>query len=187
MSTFLTQLEQYTAGKYLKFCENFGIEPMENYEEVIAKGSCQEAPAPHPDTLNRKKTIAFYKQRCKDFGVPVSYRLAKKSIGEIWDYILRDTDTAINNEFNSEFAKINDLILRRKIKVALQMLYDEGIYVKKEQTARLFACENNNEEIQQEYEKLGGKEELLALSETSSYSYAEEEEEEEVDEDEEDF
>lgn len=67
---------------------------------------------------------------------------------------------------------------------AKTLKYDENIYVKKEQTTALFACENDNDEIQEEYEKLGGKEKLLALSETSSYSC---DEEEEVNENEEDF
>ena len=185
MSTFLTKQEQNVAEKYLQFCESFSVEPMKNYEELIAKGTQQATPELHTDTSNREEVIAIYKHRCKDFGLPVSERLEKKSIGEIWDYILRDTEIVINNEFNSEFAKINDVILRKKIKVAIQMLYDENIYVKKEQTTALFSCKNDNDEIQKEYEKLGGKEKLLALSETSSYSC--EEEEEEVNDDEEDF
>ena len=186
MSIFLTQREQKVAEKYLRFCESFGIEPMENYEKLIAKGTRFEMPAPHADASNREEAIAIYRHRCKDFGLSVSEHLDRKSIGEIWDYILRDTDIVINNEFNSELAKINDITLRRKIKIAIQMLYDESIYVKKQQTTALFACRNDNEEIQEEYEKLGGKEKLLTLFETPSYSY-DEEEEEEVDEDEEDF
>lgn len=185
MSTFLTKQEQNVAAKYLQFCESFGVEPMKNYEELIAKDARQVTPELHTDASNREEVIAIYKHRCKDFGSPVFEYLERKSVGEIWDYILRDTETVINNEFNSEFAKINDIILRKKIKVAIQMLYDESVYVKKEQTTALFACENNNDEIQEEYEKLGGKEKLLALSETSSYSC--EEEEEEVNDDEEDF
>lgn len=185
MSIFLTKQEQNVAEKYLQFCERFGVEPMKNYEELIAKGTRLAMPELHTDTSNREEVIAIYKHRCKDFGLPVSEYLERKSIGDIWDYILRDTEMVINNEFNSEFAKINDVILRKKIKVAIQMLYDENIYVKKEQTTALFACENDNDEIQEEYEKLGGKEKLLALSETSSYSC--EEEEEEANDDEEDF
>lgn len=191
MSTFLTKQEQKIADKYLQFCDDFGVLPLNGYEEIIAKGMRKMDKQIYPRTSNREEAIAIYKQRCKDFNLPVSQYLERRSVGEIWDYILRDTEIIISKEFSNEFAKISDLILRKKIKVAIQALYDEEIYVKKEQTKDLFACENDNEEIQEEYEKLGGKEKLIALSETSSYLFDdemnEEYEEEEVNDDEEDF
>lgn len=187
MSTFLTKQEQNVAEKYLQFCESFGIPPMSQYKKLIAYGMKQIEPEAYPHSENREETIAIYKEQCRKFGIPFCQRLNEKSTSRIWDYILRDANIEVNKEFNEELAKIKDIILRGKIKVALQVLYDERIYVKKEQTTALFACENDNKEIQKEYENLGGKERLLALSEISSYIFDEEDEEEEVNENEEDF
>ena len=183
MSTFLTKQEQNVAEKYLQFCKSFGISPVENYEEIITKNTIKTS-AEDANASERDEVVEIYKNQCEALGTQIAYNLDEKPTCEIWNLILRDADLAINKEFNKEFAKIKDIILRKKIKIALQALYDEKIYVKKEQTKWLFACENDNEEIQEEYEKLGGSGKLLALSETSSYLY---EEEEEVEDDEEDF
>ena len=182
MSTFLTKQEQNVAEKYLQFCERFGVLPMNNYEELITKYNKHAKDLPIEELSDHEEAIVIYKKRCNDFNIPISENLDKKTTGEIWDYILRDTDKVIYDEFGIELVKIKDVVLRAKIKVAIQALYDEGIYVKKEQTAALFACENNNEEIQEKYENLGGKEKLLALSETSSYLFEDDEYEEEEEE-----
>lgn len=188
MSTILKKEEKIIAEKYLDFCKSFGILPTKNYKELIAQEK-KKTGLYHKDSENRREVLALYKKQCEKFNIPYSSFIDEKSTGEIWDYVFRDIENAIQKEFGKEFLKINDIILRKKIKIALETLYDEGIYVKKEQTPALFACENDNDEIQEEYEKLGGKEKLLALSETSSYFYDEEEneKEEEVPEDEEDF
>lgn len=168
--------------KYLDFCESLGISPVENYEEIITKNTIKTK-IEDIDTSERDEVVEIYKNQCEALGTQIAYDLDECPVCKIWNLILRDADLAINKEFNEEFAKIKDIILRKKIKVALQALYDEKIYVKKEQTKWLFACENDNEEIQEEYEKLGGSGKLLALSETSSYLYEEEEEEEDDEED----
>lgn len=189
MSTFLTKRDQDTASKYLHFCKKFGVPPMQNYEELIARGTKEVRREFYPKSPDRSVAIAIYKERCQDFNIPVAEHLDKKTTGDIWDYILRDTDKVVGDEFNDKLAEVKDFLLRSKIRIAIQTLYDEGIYIKKHQADALFNCENDNDKIQEAYKELGGQQPRLALVEMSSYLFDEEEyqEEEEVAYDEEDF
>lgn len=191
MSKFLVRQQNEITEKYLQFCERFGVEPLPNYKKNI-EDSVWQVPRKRYQNPNadRKEALAIYLKRCSDFNVPIQNNIDEASTGDLWRYIIRDTDVVINAEFSKEFEKITDISLKHKIIGVIQTLYDEGLYVKKAQTTNLFACSNNDELIYKEYEKLGGKEKLLALDdidytidgeECDEEEYKEEEEEREDD------
>lgn len=179
MSKFLVRQQEVITEKYLQFCERFGVEPLPNYkkniEDFVWQTPQKRCQNPNAD---RKEAFSIYMRRCDDFNIPIQSNIDEASTGDIWHYIIRDTDIVINAEFSNEFEKITDLDLKHKIIGVIQTLYDEGLYVKKTQTTNLFACSNNDELIYKEYEKLGGKEKLLALDDVD-YTIDEEEWEEE--------
>jgi hypothetical protein len=111
----------------------------------------------------REEALAIYLKTVAALGTKINKKVKKRTTGELWDLILRDTDKAIAKEFGDSFKTIPNLLARRKIKSAVELLYDEGIFVKKEQTTALFACGDDNTAIEREYRKLGGTQKLLVL------------------------
>lgn len=134
-------------------------------------------------TDNREEALAIYQKTVIALGTKMDKNVQKRTTGELWNLILRDTNGAIMKEFGDSFKTIPDLLARRKIKGAIELLYDEGIFVKKAETTALFACRNDNAAIEAEYRKLGGTEKLLVLKDIDR---AEEESEEPLGEEPED-
>ena len=131
----------------------------------------------------REEALAIYFKTVAALGTKLDKKVEKRTTGELWDLILRDTNGAIVKEFGDSFKTISNLIARRKIKGAIELLYDEGIFVKKAETTALFACRNDNSAIEAEYRKLGGTQKLLVLKDID---IAEEESEEPLGEEPED-
>lgn len=115
-----------------------------------------------------EEALAVYLKTVEALGTKLDKKVEKRTTGELWDLILRDTNGAIAKEFGDSFKTISDLIARRKIKGTVELLYDEGIFVKKEQTTALFACGNDNAAIEREYRKLCGTQKLLVLKDIDS-------------------
>lgn len=112
---------------------------------------------------SHEEALAIYLKTVAALGTKLDKKVNKRSTGELWNLILRDTNGAIVKEFGDSFKTIPDLLARRKIKGTVELLYDEGIFVKKEKTTALFACGNDNSAIEAEYRKLGGTQKLLVL------------------------
>ncbi len=134
-------------------------------------------------TNSREEALAIYRKTVAALGTKLDKKVEKRTTGELWNLILRDTNGAIAKEFGDSFKTIPDLLARRKIKGAVELLYDEGIFVKKAKTTALFACGNDNAAIEAEYRKLGGTQKLLVLKDID---IAEEESEEPLGEEPED-
>lgn len=134
-----------------------------------------------PDS--HEEALAIYLKTVAALGTKMDKNVQNRTTGELWNLILRDTDKAIAKEFGDSFKTIPDLIASHKIKGAIELLYDEGIFVKKAETTALFACGNDNSAIEAEYRKLGGTQKLLVLKDID---IAEEESEEPLGEEPED-
>jgi hypothetical protein len=133
---------------------------------------------------SREEALAVYLKTVAALNTKIDKKVEKRTTGELWNLILRDTNNIILKEFGDSFKTIPDLLARRKIKGAVELLYDEGIYVKKEQTTALFACKNDNAAITAEYRRLGGTQKLLVLKDIDT---AEEEIEDPLGEEPEDY
>ena len=201
MSKFvLTYEEGKVAESYLKFCKDFGLSPTKDYEDKIANYSRIKRNKIDMNDL-KQEAINIYTKRCNDLGFNVCQNIHTKTTSQIWDYIIRDTNIAVEKEFNEEFSKIENIYFRKKARIVIDALYDEEIYVTKKETKTLFnkakelsklkIDDSNFDEMRRliqaafeaEYHKLGGGEErLLALSEMASFDEIEEEEEEEDEE-----
>ena len=199
----LTYEEGKIVESYLKFCKDFGLSPTKDYEDKIVNYSRQKRNIITTDSI-KQEAIEIYTKRCKDLGFNLCQNINSKTAAQIWDYIIRDTNIAVEKEFNDELAKIENKYFRRKVRIVLDTLYDEEIYVTRKETETLFnkakelsklkIDDSNFDEMRRliqasfeaEYHRLGGGEErLLALSEMASFD--EEIEEEEGKENEEDY
>lgn len=111
----------------------------------------------------RQESIGIYLYNCKVLGYEPDKHLDRRTVGKIWDLIIRDLDLEIKKEFGDELKKIGDKTHRAKIKGALETLYDDQIFVHRDEARELLACRNDNAAIEAEYRKLGGTEKLLVL------------------------
>lgn len=199
----LTYEEGKIAESYLKFCKDFGLSPTKDYEDKIANYSRMKRNKIDISDF-KQEAIDIYTKRCNDLGFNVCQNIHTKTVAQIWDYIIRDTNIAVEKEFNEELSKIENIYFRKKARIVIDALYDEEIYVTREETKTLFnkakelsklkIDDLNFDEMRKliqaafesEYHKLGGSEgRLLALSEMASFN--EEIEEEEGKEDEENY
>jgi hypothetical protein len=110
-----------------------------------------------------QEAVGIYLHNCKVLGYEPDKHLDRRTVGKIWDFIIRDLDLEIKKEFGDELKKIGDKTLQAKIKGALGALYDDQIFVRRDEARGLFACCNDNAAIEAEYRKLGGTEKLLVL------------------------
>lgn len=181
-TTFLTPSEITAKKKYTNWCKDMGVDPVSDYEDLLlAPEGISETIFP-TNNKDRREVINIYLTQCKALGKKPSRFLEIMTAPQIWDYVLKEANVAVEKEFGEALLKVDNVVLRAKIRSILRTLYDELILIKKEEANELFECSNDNNELERIYKKLGGTS-VLAISNITT---ADEEEEEDDEEDYED-
>ena len=144
--------------KYKEFLASFGIALSEseiNQRINLEVGSVGLSRI-YEMTPARQQAIDAYMITCNDFGYPISENIKYLHESQIWDYALRNVNIEINKRFGKQLACVSDVIRRKHVKDALTALFDQRIYIDKEQVNELIEAAADNEEIFKVYLSFGG-------------------------------
>ena len=177
--------ENTLKNKYVEFLRSFGIQPPPEPEltEIINRSPDRYQREEIPMTSEREEAIEAYIQTCKDFGYTVSEHIKYLDIMKIWDYIIRNTNGGVEKDYGKDIEKIQSIVEKKRVRDTLRILYDQRIFINKEQFDQLAAVASDIEEINHIYLEFGGQEGMLQLSDKDC-DYYDEEDEEEYDEEE---
>lgn len=174
--------------KYKEFLTGFGIMLPESEidRRVNLEVGSVGLPRVYEMTPTRQQAIDAYTITYNDFGYPISENIKYLHESQIWDYALRNVNVEINKRFGKQLACVSDVIRRKHVKDALTALFDQRIYINKEQVEKLIVAAADNEEIFEVYLSFGGDKTMfdpLVLYEDDEYleDYYENYEDEESD------
>ena len=144
--------------KYVKFLQGFGIllpesEIERRINNTIDRHSYLRI---YENTPSRQQAINAYETTCIDFNLPISDNLKYLPESQIWDYTLRNVNVEINKRFGKQLDCVTDVIRKKHIKDAITALFDQRIYITKEQVGQLIEAAGDNDQIMEVYLSFGG-------------------------------
>lgn len=144
--------------KYEEFLSNFGIVLSESEinKRINLKVEDIEPSHVYEITPTRQQAIDAYMITCNDFGYPISEKIKYLHESQIWNYTLRNVNMEINKRFGEQLAHVSNVIRRKHVRDALTALFDQRIYIDKEQANELIEAAVDNEEIFNVYLSFGG-------------------------------
>ena len=144
--------------KYEEFLASFGIALPESEinKRINLEVGGVGLPRVYEMTPTRQQAIDAYTITCNDFNYPISENIKYLHESQIWDYALRNVNVEINKRFGKQLACVSDVIRRKHVKDALTALFDQRIYINKEQVEELIVAAADNEEILKVYLSFGG-------------------------------
>lgn len=150
--------------EYLAWCKEFGIDPAPDWEKLIEEKYESSTIEPkYAMTEDRYDVLRFYKETCAYFKIKPRTDIKTYATQHIRSYVMRLIDNILKRRFASRLKTIKDPILRKKIFLTLQVLYDQGEYVIPGQTGDLFAAASD-EQIRSAFYNLGGKGKLPEIN-----------------------